>query len=63
MLRQPFRLKQRIAHTLPYHETDRQQRVNNIWSCILGNQGFVRMNTLITELLTASMAKYATYRR
>jgi len=63
MSRQPLHLKQCIAHTLPHHETQRQHSVNNIWSCILGNQGFVRMNALITELLTASMAKYATYRR
>src|ERR1700682_5817025 len=52
-----------MTHTSPHHVTERQQSVNNIWSCILGNQGFVRMNALITELLTASMAKYATYGR
>jgi hypothetical protein len=59
---QPSHLKTRLTHTVPHHETERQQSVNNIWSFILGNQGFVRMNALITELLTASMAKYATYR-
>ena len=63
MSRQPFHLKQGFSHTLPHHETERQQSVKNIWSCILGNEGFVRMDALITELLTASMAKYATYRR
>jgi len=63
MSRQPFHFKQGFSHTLPHHETERQQSVNNIWSCILGNQGFVRMNVLITELLTASMAQYAMYRR
>jgi len=63
MSRQPFHLRQRFAHTLPYLETERQQTFNNIWFCILGNQGFVHMNALITELLTASIAKDATYRR
>jgi len=63
MLRQPFHLKQRMTHVLPHHGTKHQQRVNNIWSCILGNQGFVRMNAVITELLTTCMAKYAMYRR
>jgi hypothetical protein len=63
MSRQPFHLKQRMTHTLPHYVTERQQSVNNIWSCILGNQGFVRINALIPELLTASMAKYVTYGR
>jgi hypothetical protein len=63
MSRQPFHLKQRMTHTLPHPVTERQQSVNNIWSYILGNQGIVRINALITELLTASMAKYVTYGR
>jgi hypothetical protein len=54
---QPFHLKQRMTHTLPHHETERQWSVNNISSLILPNQGFVRINVLITELLTASKAK------
>jgi hypothetical protein len=44
---------------LPHHETERQRSVNNIWSRILGNKGFVRIGVLITELLTASIAKNA----
>jgi len=48
---------------LPHDETEHQRSINNIWSCILGNQVFVPMNALITELLTPSMAKYATYKR
>jgi len=63
MSQEPFHLEQRITHTLPYHETARQQSVSNLWSCILGNQGLVRMNALIPALLTTSMAKYAMYRR
>ena len=60
---QPFHLKQCMTHTLPHHGTERQRSVNNIWSCILGNQGFVQIIELITELLTASIAINATYKR
>jgi len=63
MLWQPFHLKQSKTHMLPHHATERQRSVNNIWSCILCNQGFVQINELITELLTASIAKNATYKR
>jgi hypothetical protein len=48
-----------MAHTLPHHKTERQWSINNIWSCILDNQGFVRLGALTTELLTASIAKNA----
>jgi len=41
---QPFHLNQHMTHTLPHYETQHQQSVNNIWSCILGNQGFVHIN-------------------
>jgi len=57
MLWSPFHLKPCLTHKLPHHETERQQSVNNIWSCILGNQGFMQMNQLITEQLTAFIAK------
>jgi len=60
---QPFHLKQCKTHMLPHHATERQWSVNNIWSCLLCNQGFVRIKELITELLTASMDKNATYKR
>jgi hypothetical protein len=45
------------------HETDSQPSVNNIWSCILGNQGFGWINEFITELLTVSIAQNAKYKR
>jgi hypothetical protein len=48
---------------LPHHETERQHSVSNNWSCILGNQGIVRIGTLITALLTDSIAKNAMDRR
>jgi hypothetical protein len=48
---------------IPHHQTDRQQSVNNIWACILGNPAFVHIGALITELLTASIATNATERR
>jgi len=60
---QPFHLKQCMTHMLPHHATERQRSVNKIWSCILRNQGFVRIQELIPEILTASIAKNATYKR
>ena len=48
---------------LPHHETEHQRSINNIWSCILGNQGFLRIGAPITELLTTCLAKNATGRR
>jgi len=48
---------------LPHHETEHQWSVNNVWSCIMGNQCIVRIGALITELLTVSIAKNATNRR
>jgi len=56
-------LKQCLTHKLPYYETERQRSVNNIWSCILGNEGFMPMNQLTTALLTAFIAKDTTYNR
>jgi len=60
---QPFHLKQCRIHMLPQHETERQWRVNNNCSCLLGNQGFTRINELISELLSALIAKHTTYHR
>jgi len=63
MLLQPFHLKQYMTHILHYHETECQPNINNIWSCILGNQEFTQINQLITELLTIFIAKNTTYNR
>jgi len=63
MLWQPFHLKQCMTHKWTHHETERQRSINNIWSCILGNQGFTQMNQLITELLTSVKAKNTMYNR
>ena len=52
-----------MTHTLPHLETKRQRSVNNILSCILGNQGFLCIGAPITKLLTTSLAKNATGRR
>jgi len=52
-----------MTHTLPHHETECQWSVNSIWSCILGNQGFLRIGAPITKLLTTSLAKNAMGRR
>jgi hypothetical protein len=52
-----------MTHTLPHHETERQRSVNNISSCILGNQGFLRIGAPTTKLTTTSLAKNATGRR
>jgi hypothetical protein len=51
-----------MTHKLPHHETEHQWSINNIWSCILGNQCTVRICALITELFTASIANNATDR-
>jgi hypothetical protein len=52
-----------MTHTLHHHETESQLSVDEIWSCILGNQGFLRIGAPITELLTTSLAKNAMGRR
>jgi len=63
MLRSPFHLNQSLTHNLPHPETERQRSVKNIEWCIMGNQGFTWMNQLITELLTAFIAKNTKYKR
>jgi len=60
---QPCHLKQCKTLTLPHHATEHQRSVNNIWSCKFCNQGFVQIQELISELLTASIAKNATNKR
>jgi len=60
---QPFRLKLCMTDPLPHHKSERQRSINNVWSCLLGNQGLARINELITELLTAFIAKNTTYNR
>jgi len=60
---QPFHLTQCMTNMLSLHETEHQRSTNNIWSCILGNEGFTLINELITELLTAFIAKNTTYNR
>jgi hypothetical protein len=57
ILSKPVHLKQCMTHTLPHHETERHRSLNNMWSCILANQGFVQITEHITERLTASKAK------
>jgi len=52
-----------MTYTIPHHETECQRSVNNIWSCILGNQGFLCIGVPITKLLTTCLAKNATGRR
>ena len=49
--------------TLPHHETEHQQSIKSIWSCILGNQGLACIIERITELLTAFNAKHTMYHR
>jgi len=54
---QPFHLKRHMTHMLPHPATERQWSINNIWCCILGNQGFTQMIELRTKLLTPHIAK------
>ena len=42
-----------MTYTLPHHENKQQLHINNVSSCILGNQPIARLLELITEPLTA----------
>jgi len=59
----PLKPKTKVTCLLPHPENEHQRSINNIWSCILGNQGFARIHELITELSTAFIAKNITYNR
>jgi len=43
--------------------TERARRVVNLWSSILGKEGFVERNRLGTKLLTAVIAKNIIYNK
>jgi len=60
---QPFQAKQCLTSRLPHHENERQRSVNNLWSCILDNQGIAQICELITELLTTFIGKNTKYKR
>jgi hypothetical protein len=63
MFWQLFQLKPSMIHMVPHHDTAWQWTVNNIWSCLLGNQGCAQINELITKLLTSFIAKNTTYNK
>jgi len=42
---------------MPHHENERQQSVNDFWSCIMGNLGGDRLHIVINWLLTAFIGK------
>ena len=50
-----------MTRSRPHLENERQWSVNNIWSCIFGNQGFARIHEHISELLTAFIVKNTLY--
>jgi len=52
-----------VTRYLPHSENELQRSVSNIWSCILGNQGFAGIHELITELSNAIIVKNITYNR
>jgi len=52
-----------MTYTLPHHETAHQRRVNNIWSCILGNQGIALIQELITTPMTSIIGNNTIYER
>jgi len=58
----PFHLKQRMTHTLPHHESERQWSINNIRSWILGLSRLYA-DQLTTELLTTVIAKNTLYKK
>jgi len=59
---QPFQLLHCMTYTLTHHGNERQQSVNNLWSCVLGSQDLARIYELISELLTAFICKNTIYR-
>jgi hypothetical protein len=63
MLWQPFYLKQCMIPMLTQDETQHQWSLNNIWPCIMGNQGFAQLDELLTELLMAFLFKNTMYNR
>jgi hypothetical protein len=53
----PLDAKQRVKRSLPHHENERQQRVNDCWSCILGNLRGERLQIVINEVLASFIGK------
>jgi hypothetical protein len=47
----------RDSETLPDHENERQQSVNDFWSCILGNLRGERLQIVINEVLASFIGK------
>jgi len=60
---QPLAAKTAATHSLLHPENERQQRVNNFWSCIIGNQGIVWIFEHIKELLTTFIGNNTIYQR
>jgi len=59
----PLGAKTAATRSLPHPENERRQNVNNVWSCICGNQCIARIFEHITELLTALIGKYTIYQK
>jgi hypothetical protein len=49
--------KRTVNHSLPHYENERQERVNNSWSCMLGNLWSDRLHIVINEVLAAYRGK------
>jgi len=60
---QPSVAKTTATGGLLHSENERQQSVNNVWSCILGNQGIAQIFKHLTEQSTALIHEHTIYRR
>jgi len=46
-----------MIHSLSHIENERQQRVNNVWSCVLGNHNADMLQSVMKQFLAALMGK------
>jgi len=53
----PVYAKEKVKHSMPHHENERQWSVNNSWLCIMGNLGGDRLQIVITQVLAAFLGK------
>jgi len=52
-----FIIKKIETHSLPHHENERQQSINDVWCCILANLSGDWLQTFINELLPTFIGK------
>ena len=55
----PLLAKAIAIPSLPHHENERQRSVNDIWSCIFGNEGGAWLQTFMNKGTAALRGKYS----